>query len=138
MGSNDPNSTTWTELITGLDIDDGSDPSITQYISGETPYRYLAFVHNNLDSGLLTDRYGIEDNIFANNISVKVISTGYSDSNTMVVDGGTWSNAAINNSQVWSPNSSDNFSSQTPVTNMFDGDLTTAAGIKSSTTGVLC
>ena len=88
MGSNDPNSTTWTELITGLDIDDGSDPSITQYISGETPYRYLAFVHNSSGGALLTDRYGIEDNIFANNISVKVISTGYPDSNTMVVDGG--------------------------------------------------
>ena len=41
---------------------------------------------------------------------------------------------AVEDSKVWSSNTSENFSSQTPVTNMFNGDLTTAAGIKSSTT----
>ena len=103
MGSNDPNSTTWTQLVTGLSVDDGSNPSITQYISGLTPYRYLAFVHNNAPGGIITNRYGIEDNIFDNNNPpVKVISTDLVN-NTMVVDGGDWDTS--NQSQVWSDGS---------------------------------
>ena len=124
MGSNDPNSTTWTQLVTGLSVDDGSNPSITQYISGLTPYRYLAFVHNNAPGGIITNRYGIEDNIFDNNNPpVKVISTDLVN-NTMVVDGGNW--GVSNQSEVWSSGATGGINrTGAGPTLAFDGDLTT-------------
>ena len=54
---------------------------------------------------------------------VKVISTGYPDSNTMVVDGGNWDNS--NQSEVWSVNNNGDWDTTNTVSNMFDGDLST-------------
>ena len=65
---------------------------------------------------------------------VSVISTGYAQgSNTMVVSGGTWGGSdTYNTDKIWSASNSGNLSEVTPVTNIFDGTLSTAGGIKTS------
>ena len=54
---------------------------------------------------------------------VKVISTGYPDSNTMVVDGGNWDTS--NQSQVWSNFLSVSDGELTNKYAPFDGDTST-------------
>ena len=58
----------------------------------------------------------------------KVISTGYPDSNTMVVDGGNWD--TTNRSEVWSEsitNPGGGWQTSTPATLGFDGNVETRA-----------
>ena len=63
---------------------------------------------------------------------VKVISTGYPDSNTMLVDGGEWDTS--NQSQVWSDVLTSDNGFLDPATNAFDSDTTTKASSNSSGT----
>ena len=64
------------------------------------------------------------DNIIVDDTAVKVISTGYPDSNTMVVDGGEWDTS--NQSEVWSEGGSgDVFTSAYKWEYMFDGNTST-------------
>ena len=63
---------------------------------------------------------------------VKVVSTGYPDSNTMVVDGGEWAPAS-NQSEVWSNSvTGASTSSNFAATKMFDG-VTAGTGNRNGT-----
>ena len=58
--------------------------------------------------------------------AVKVISTGYPNSNTMVVDGGNWD--VSNQSEVWSANTTGTpFDPNLGAVNAYDGNLSTLA-----------
>ena len=72
---------------------------------------------------LVSTSYGVTT-LEPHNPEVKVISTGYPDSNTMVVDGGTWS-LGSNQDKIWSDGFSGDINPSNPGTNAFDGNLDT-------------
>ena len=80
FGSNDPSSAGWTELVRQDSISDDD-----TFTNGSSPYRYFVL---NCTGQMNPSKYGIATEIAGD--AVKVISTGYPNSNTMTVDGGTW------------------------------------------------
>ena len=120
---------TWTEVVRNNNLNSPSSTRDGFLKMGSTPYLYWKVSHvtpTGAASAMGYWFYGWK--VYDTIEEVKVISTGYPDSNTMVVDGGNWD--VSNQSQVWSsawrevPGVGRDDTVQFPK-NAFDGDLTT-------------
>ena len=109
-------------------------------LSGDRPYKYLKIVRTDAPGSVDYRNYGILES-YVPLIKVHVISTGILDgtnSNTMVVDGGTWSGldgsgiASWNQDEEWTEAPIFNDTGRAPypgrdVINAFDGTIGTSA-----------
>ena len=87
-GSASGNDGTWTLIDTNA----GGDDDFTVTNDSAITYWALSFLSGDASTN--------SHHLGADGVGAKVISTGYPDSNTMVVDGGNWDTS--NQSQVWS------------------------------------